>query len=298
MPRWGRYRKEFLGRAVVTFFGISIIILTLAIASFLLYKGTALFTLQGHSVAEFLFKTEYRPKAVGTGGSVGAGVFIYGSVLISALAVLIATPFSVAAAVFMTEISPGIGRSLLQPAIAIFTGIPSVVYGWIGLTVLVPFIAKQFGRPHGFSVLAGALVLALMIFPTVTSVSADALRNAPSEFREASYGLGSTRWQSIRRVVVPAAMPGILTGVVLGMARAFGETLAVAMVIGRMPRIPSGILSPANSLTAQIAVDMGNTAQGSEWNNTLWSMALLLLVISFLSITLIRILGRFGERRA
>jgi phosphate transport system permease protein len=169
-----------------------------------------------------------------------------------------------------------------------------VVYGWVGLTVLVPFIADIFKLPYGFSVLAGGIVLAVMIFPTITSVSTDAIRNVPPEYREASYALGSTRWQMIWRVILPSAVPGILTGVVLGLARAFGEALAVAMVIGRMDRFPQGILSATNNLTSKITADMGNTTSGTEWNDALWSMALLLFVISFLFIVLIRIIGRKG----
>lgn len=298
MVRWDKIKKEYLGRTVVTVFGLFIVILTLAITGFLLYKGVSLFTVQGHSISEFLFSTDYKPQAVGMGGTVGSGIFIYGSLLICTLAILISTPFSIAAAIFMTEISPKMGKNLLQPAIGIFVGIPSVVYGWVGLTVLVPFIAKVFHLPYGFSVLAGSLVLALMIFPTITSVSADAIRNVSSEYKEASYALGSTRWQLIRKIIVPTAIPGILTGVVLGLARAFGEALAVAMVIGKMPKIPQSLLSSTTNLTAQITVDMGNTASGSEWNNSLWTMALLLLVISFLFIIIIRVLGRLGVKKA
>lgn len=298
MLKWGKIKNEYLGRTLVTVLGLFIIILTLAITGFLIYKGSALFTVHGHSISEFLFSTNYKPQSVGSGGSVGAGIFIFGSILISMLAILIATPFSIAAAIFMTEISPRLGKSLLQPAIGIFVGIPSVVYGWIGLTILVPFIAKVFKLPYGFSVLAGSIVLALMIFPTITSVSADAIKSVSPEFKEASYGLGSTRWQLIRKVIVPSAIPGILTGVVLGLARAFGEALAVAMVIGKMPKIPQSLLSPTTNLTAQITVDMGNTATGSEWNDSLWSMALLLLLISFAFIITIRILGRLGAGKA
>ena len=277
--------------------GIFIIILTLAIGAFLFYKGVATFTVHRHTVWEFLFSSNWAPAEQGEGGSVGAAYFIVGSIFISTFALLISTPFSIATALFMTEISPTLGKKLLQPAVEIFTGIPSVVYGWVGLTVLVPWIAKVFALPYGYSVLAGSLVLALMIFPTITSVSADAIRNVPIEYTEASYGLGSTRWQLIRKVIFPAALPGILTGVVLGLARAFGEALAVAMVIGKTQAFPQGLLSPATNLTAAITSDMGNTTNGSEWNDALWTMALLLLLISFFFIILIRLAGKMGEQK-
>ncbi len=289
------FQKEYLGRTIVTIAGLFIIVLTISIGAFLFYRGTATFTANHHSVAEFLFSPLWEPAQQGSGGKVGAAIFIFGSILISLFALVLATPFSIAAAIFMTEISPRLGKRVLQPAVEIFVGIPSVVYGWVGLTVLVPFIAKVFDLPYGYSVLAGSIVLAVMIFPTITSVSVDAIRSVPIEYKEASYGLGSTRWQLIHHIVVPAALPGILTGVVLGLARAFGEALAVAMVIGKMQAFPENLLlSPTTNLTAEITADMGNTTLGSEVNNALWSMALLLLLISFCFILIIRIIGKMG----
>ena len=289
-----KFRKEYFGRTVVTVAGLFIIILTLAIGAFLFYRGSATFTVNHHSIAEFLFSSNWNPADIGQGGTVGASIFIVGSIIISLLALLISTPFSIAAALFMAEISPRLGKKVLQPAVEIFVGIPSVVYGWVGLTVLVPFLASVFHLTYGYSVLAGAIVLAVMIFPTITTVSADAIRGVPNEYKEASYGLGSTRWQLLNKVEIPAALPGILTGIVLGLARAFGEALAVAMVIGKMQAFPSSVLSPTTNLTAEITSDMGNTTSGSEWNNALWSMALLLLLISFLFILIIRLVGKKG----
>lgn len=291
------FRKEYLGRTIVTIFGVFIIILTLSITGFLFVKGLSTFTHHGHSIFEFLFSSKWKPDEMQGRGSVGAAVFIFGSIAISLLAILIATPFSVAAAVFMTEISPNFGRKLLQPAIELFVGIPSVVYGWVGLTVLVPFLARTFHLIYGYGLLAGALVLSVMISPTITSVSADALRNVPQSYREASLGLGSTRWQSISRVIIPASFPGILTGIILGLARAFGEALAVAMVIGKTQAFPKNIFSPTTCLTAEIATNMGNTVTGSEYNDALWTMAALLLAISFIFILLIRIVGRKGGEK-
>lgn len=295
----GIVKREYLGRTIVTVFGIFIIVLTVSIGAFLIYKGIGTFTIYGHSISEFLFSPDWNPADNFTGrGKVGAAVFIVGSILICFLALLISTPFSVVAAVFMSEISPRLGRRLLQPAIEIFVGIPSVVYGWVGLTVLVPFIANIFHpRYGGYSVLAGSIVLAVMIFPSITSVSADAMRSVPAEMREAAYGLGSTRWQMILRVVLPTAMPGMLTGLILGLARAFGEALAVAMVIGKMKAFPADLLSPTSNLTAAIASDMGGAAEGGEYNTALWTMALLLLLISFVFILIVRIISKQGEMR-
>jgi phosphate transport system permease protein len=295
------FRREYLGRGVVTACGVLIILLTISIGVFLVYKGTGTFTKYGHSVFEFLFSAEWSPMDSGTksGGAVGAAIYLCGSLLTCGLALLIATPFSLAASIFITEISPKIGARVIQPAVEIFVGIPSVVYGWIGLTVLVPLIRDALHAPMGgFSVLAASIVLAVMIFPTITTVAADAIRGVPMIYRQAAYGLGSTRWQTIYRVVLPTASSGIMTGIVLGLSRAFGEALAVAMVIGKTRAFPAGILYPTNNLTAAIAADMGNTAAGGEHNLALWSMALLLFLISMLFIVIIHAISARKEEQA
>jgi phosphate transport system permease protein len=288
-------KRELGGRVYATACGMLIIVLTLAIVFFIASKGIATFTSNHVSIFEFLFSSKWMPEnPAGAGGPrIGAAIFIAGSILVSLFAVLLSTPLSVSAAVFMTEISPTLGQKFLRPAIELFVGIPSVVYGWVGLSVLVPFIRKSAGG-LGFSVLAGGIVLTIMIFPTIASIAADSLRALPGDYREASLALGSTRWQTIRKVLIPASLPGILTGVVLGLARAFGEALAVQMVIGNSVRFPKSILDPTTTLTSIITMDMGNTIPGSQWNNALWSMALLLLIISFGFILLIR---RISARR-
>lgn len=294
-----RFRKEYLGRGIVTAAGVFIIVLTLAIGVFLIVQGTGTFTKFHHSLAEFLFSSEWAPADSMTGGGrVGCAIYIVGSLLTCGLALLIVTPFAIGAAVFMTEIAPKAGTRIFQPAIEMFVGIPSVVYGWIGLTVLVPFIRDVFhARMGGYSVLAASIVLAVMIFPTITTVAADSIRSIPQNYRKAAYGLGSTRWQVIYRVVIPASKSGILTGIILGLARAFGEALAVAMVIGKTRAFPKDLLSPTNNLTAAIAADMGNSASGGEQNMALWTMALLLLLISMLFIFLIHRIDAYSKKK-
>ncbi len=292
------FKKEYLGRTVITICGLAMIVLTLAIGAFLIYKGSGTFTKYGHSVWEFLFSSQWSPADDFTGGgAVGAAIFIFGSISTCALALLIAAPFSIAAAIFMTEIAPKMGSTVFRPAVEIFVGIPSVVYGWIGLTVLVPAIQKIFDLPYGYSVLAAGIVLAVMIFPSITSVAADAIRAVPEPYRQASYGMGATRWQTIYKVILPAASSGIFTGMILGLARAFGEALAVAMVIGKMRAFPKSILSPTTNLTSAIAADMGGAADGGEYNTALWTMALLLFLISLLFIFLVHLISSHGERR-
>lgn len=290
-------KKESIRRGIVTACGLFLILLTFAIGAFLFYKGTGTFTTYHHSVWEFLFSANWNPADDFTGGGqVGAAIFIVGSICVCFLALLIATPFSLGAAIFMSVISPKISEKIFRPAVEIFVGIPSVVYGWVGATVLVPFLEKLFHLQYGYSVLAGGIVLAVMIFPTIASISADAIAGVPKGYREAAYGLGSTRWQMIRRILLPAAKPGILTGIILGLSRAFGEALAVAMVIGKMKAFPTGILSPTSNLTSLIASDMGGATEGGEYSTALWTMALLLLLISYLFIFAMRKVTAKGEK--
>ena len=187
----------------------------------------------------------------------------------------------------MTEISPKFGEKFFRPVVQIFAGIPSVVYGWVGLTVLVPAIKSVFHVQVGQSILAAGIVLAVMIFPTITSMASDAIAAVPKTNRDGAYGLGSTRWQAIYRVIVPAAKSGIISSIIMGLARAFGEALAVAMVIGQTTAMPKGLLSRSKTITTEIAAQMGNAMEGGELKTALWTLALLLFLISLLFIWII-----------
>lgn len=288
-------RRDRYWRYLINAAGIFLLVVTGAIGAFLLYRGTGTFTQYSHSLSEFLFSTQWNPAdTLAGGGHVGAGIFIVGSLLTCALALLIATPVSIGLAVYMAEITPRYGKQFWQPVVEIFVGIPSVIYGWMGLTVLVPFIQKHTESASGFSVLAASIVLALMIFPTITSVTMNALNAVPKTYRQGAYGLGATRFEVITKIVLPVAKSGIMAGIVLGLARAFGEALAVAMVIGKMKALPHSLLDPTVNLTGAIAADMGGTMEGSEFNMALWSMALLLFVISLVFILLIRYISSKG----
>lgn len=287
-----RIKNEYIGRTFSTICGYLIVILTLAIIFFVASKGLTTFIKDGHSLVKFLFNSEWKPDEEVP--KFGALIFLLGSTAVSVGAVIISAPISIALAIFMNLISPKLGARVLQPAMELFVGIPSVVYGWIGITILVPALKMAFGG-IGFSLIAGILVLSIMILPTITSIASDAIKTIPRQYIEASYGLGATRWQTIVKVIVPAAKNGILTGVVLGVARAFGEALAVQMVIGNSIKIPHSIYDTTSTLTSIITMDMANTIFGSEWNNALWSLSFLLLVVSFIFILIIRAIGKRGE---
>lgn len=287
-----KLKTEYLGKTYAYLCGILIVILTLSIIFFIAQKGLQTFLVDKYSLKDFLFSTNWKPDSETP--SFGAGIFIIGSTLVSLGAVLLSAPIAIALAIFMNLISIKLGNRLLQPALEVFVGIPSVVYGWIGVSVLVPFIRSHFGG-IGFSLLAAIIVLSIMILPTTASIASDAIKTIPKDYIEASYGLGATRWQTIYKVIVPASKSGILTGIVLGLARAFGEALAVQMVIGNTIKLPGSIINPTITLTGVITMDMANTASGSIWNNALWSLSFILLIISFLFIVLIRKIGNRGE---
>lgn len=231
----------------------------------------------------------------GSATTYGILPFVAGTIGVMSVAAIIATPLSIGFAIFMAEIAPRWAQSIAQPAMEVFVGIPSVVYGWLGITILVPFLRIHFagaGFTVGFSWLAGSLVLAIMILPTITSIAHDVLRAIPDELRSASTALGTTRWQTIRHVLVPAGRGGLVTAVVLGMMRAAGEALAVQMVIGNRPVMPKSLAAPMTTLTSQITLDMGNTVAGEPWNEALWTMGLVLLLMSFAFVTIVRRLTR------
>ncbi len=284
-------------RRVVFIAALSMIAIVVLMLGFITWQGVQLFV-SAHVAPGSLLSATWQPD--NTAGAVTFGMlpFVAGTVGVTALAVLISAPLSVGLALFLSEVAPAWARNIVQPALEIFVGIPSVVWGWLGLTVLVPWLRENLsgaGFTVGFSWLAGSLVLSLMILPTITTVTFDAFRAVPQDQRTASLALGTTRWQTIRHILIPAGLAGTLTAIVLGMTRAAGEALAVQMVIGNRPVVPTSIAQPMTTLTSQITLDMGNTVFGEPWNDALWTMSLILLVISITFVVLVRVLN--GRRR-
>jgi len=305
----GLLERIDLPRRVVFLAAASMIAIVALLLAFITWQGLQLFLKDGVSIGQVLSPT-WQPDSTSSGLSFGVLPFIAGTVFVTGVALLISTPLSVGLALFLSEVAPAWARAIVQPALEIFVGIPSVVWGWLGLTILVPFLSDTFhhkiaislpivgevfsmpGFLTGFSWLAGSLVLSVMILPTITSVSYDAFRAIPQELRTGSLALGTTRWQTIRHILVPAAMSGVLTAVVLGMTRAAGEALAVQMVIGNSPTLPAAITQPVTTLTSQITLDMGNTVFGEPWQDALWTMSLVLLIISITSVVLVRLINK------
>ena len=288
-------RKDRFGRYLSLGALLLIVVVVLSIFWFVASKGLATFFANKVNIWDFLTGTKWAPGQTDANGHpyVGAAPMIVGSFLVTLISALIATPFAIGTAVFMTEISPKRGAKILGPVTELLVGIPSVVYGFIGLSVIVPVMRQLFGG-SGFGILAGAMVLFVMILPTVTSMTVDTLKSVPRHYRESSLALGATRWQMIYKVILRAATPGILTAVVFGMARAFGEALAVQMVVGNAALMPQNLTSPAATLTSVLTQGIGNTVMGSLENNALWSLALILLLMSLVFNSVIRAIAKKG----
>ena len=221
------------------------------------------------------------------------GVFplMVGSFVITVLALVLALPIGLCCAILIAEVAPARARNLLRPAIDTLAGIPSILYGLFGLIVIVPFIMSNLGGP-GLSVLACGIVLAIMVLPTIVSISEDSLRSVPRELREGSLAMGATQWQMIWGIVVPSALSGIVASAVLAMGRAVGETMAVVMVCGGAGVVPTSLLSPVYPLTAVIASEWGYSS--GEHQVALFAVGIVLLVIIMFFNVVILFAKRYG----
>lgn len=220
------------------------------IALFIFKEGVPIMVRSG--IGHFLFGMDWSPLE----GQFGIFPFIVGSLCVTTGALILGVPLGVACAVYLAQFAPRRWVSVLKPAIELLAGIPSVVYGFLGVMWLAPLIRTHLGGP-GLSILAASCVLAIMILPTIVGVSIDSIQSVPKSYREGSLALGATEWQTAWRVTLPAARSGILAGVILGMGRAVGETMAVIMISGNATQIPHSILNSVRTLTANIAIEMG-----------------------------------------
>ncbi|MEN6342458.1 MAG: phosphate ABC transporter permease PstA [Methanospirillum sp.] len=272
-------RKESIISGLWLLCALFAVVIVFFILLFLVWDGLPAFEEIG--LVPFLTGTTWSPTFVTP--AYGILPLIVGTLLVTIGAMVFAVPLSIASAIYLSELAPYRVRVLVKPAIELLAGIPSVVYGFFGLIVLVEWLRVTFAVPSGESVLAGAILLGIMSLPTIISVSEDAIAAVPREFREGSLALGATRWQTIRRAVVPAALSGITAAIILGMGRAIGETMAVLMVTGNAAIIPSpitNVLSPVRTLTGTLGIEMGEVAIGSLHYHALFAVATVLLLIT------------------
>jgi phosphate transport system permease protein len=264
--------------ALIYLCGISAIVFVFGIFFFVFKEGAPF--LAKLNIWEFLTSTQWIPTSQ-VQPKYGTGALIVGTLSVTFLAMLIAVPFGLGAAVFVSEFCTGKVKETLKIVIELLAAIPSVVWGFIGLSVMSPVIISVFHVPVGVNLLNAALLLALMSVPIMVSIGEDALKAVPDSYREAGIALGATKWQLVYRVLLPAAKNGLLAAVLLGVGRAIGETMAVLMATGHAVNIPDSIFDPVRTLTATIAAELGETSQGSPHYRVLFLIGVLLFSITF-----------------
>jgi len=260
--------------------GISAIVFIIGIFIFITKEGIG-FILQTMDVGEFFLSPYWEPSDEDA-PEYGILALVAGTASVTGLALVVAIPFSLGAAIYVGEFATGKTREFLKILVELLAAIPSVVWGFIGLTIMNPLIIEVFDVPVGLTVLNAGIILGLMTAPIMTSIAEDALKAVPDRYREAAEAMGATRWQVIFKVVLPAAKNGLLGAVLLGVGRGFGETMAVLMATGHAVNIPHSIFDSVRALTATIAAELGETAVGSEHYQALFTIGIFLFIITFL----------------
>jgi phosphate ABC transporter permease protein PstC len=262
--------KERVIKLVLLVFALSSLLFLFTIFAFILTEGLPLFYKAG--VGNIVTGMKWAP----TKGAFGIFPMIISSFMVTFGALVVGAPLALACATYLSEYAAKKTKLFLKPSLELLAGIPSVVYGFLGVVYIVPIIREHLGGA-GFSILSTSLVLGIMILPTITSISFDSLMSVPSAYREGSLAMGATKWQTINRVVLPAARSGILASFILGMGRAIGETMAVIMVAGNALKIPTSLLDPLRTLTSNIALELAYAT--GDHREALFSTGVVLLVI-------------------
>lgn len=268
---------EWVIESLIFLSGIASVIFIFLIFIFLLKEGLVLF--YNTNLVAFLFGRHWYP--ISEPPQFGILPLILGSLWVTLGAAVISVPIGIACAIFIGEIAPHWLREVLKGGIELLAAIPSIVLGFIGLVTLVPLVKNLFHLPTGLTALSGSIMLAFMALPTIVSIMEDALNAVPGRYREGSIAMGATQWQTIYRIILPAASSGIVAAVMLGIGRVIGETMAVMMITGNAAVIPENIFQPVRTMTATIAAEMGETVQGSEHYFALFAIGIVLFAITF-----------------
>ena len=259
--------------------GISAIVFVIGIFIFVFKEGSG-FIMYTLDLGEFFTSPRWRPTSEWN-VTYGIMALIAGTAAVTVVSMAVAVPFSLGAAIFIAEFATGKTREILKILIELLAAIPSVVWGFIGLAIMNPMIIETFNVPIGLNVLNGGIILGLMAAPIITSIAEDAFKAVPDTYREAAEALGASRWQVVSKVVLPAAKNGLLAAVLLGVGRAFGETMAVLMATGHSINIPDSVFDSVRALTATIAAELGETAVGSDHYQALFAIGIFLFSITF-----------------
>lgn len=277
------FREKIPGR-IFLLIALSALSALALITIFIFVEGVPLIAKVG--IFNFVFGMKWAPSQ----GAFGIFPMVVGSLSVTLGAIIIGVPVALCCAIFLAELAPPVVSNVVRPAIQLLAGIPSVVYGFWGLIFIVPLIRNYLGGP-GLSILAGSIILAIMILPTIISISEVSLLALPRPYKEGALALGATHWQAIRGVLLPAARSGIVAAIVLGIGRAIGETMAVIMVLGNAVALPSSILDPARTLTTNIGIEMGYAS--GEHQQALFATGIVLLVI----IMILNSVAQYAVRR-
>jgi phosphate transport system permease protein len=278
-PAWAVYGEKAL-TVLIYLCGISAIVFVLSIFFFVFKEAFPILASKHFSITQFLFSEQWYPTSE-LNKRYGVLAMLAGTFSVTILAMVIAVPFGLGAAIYISEFCTPKVRETLKIIIELLAAIPSVVWGFIGLTVMSRLIVQYTGAPVGVNILNGGIILALMSVPIIVSIGEDALKAVPDSYREAGLALGATKWQLIRRVLLPAAKTGLLAAVLLGVGRGVGETMAVLMATGHAVHIPTGILDSVRTLTANIAAELGEAPAGSDHYRVLFLTGVLLFTITF-----------------
>lgn len=270
--------KEFLIEKLILISGILTILFVVLIFIFLFKEGILFFKV--YSFLDFIFGKLWYP--ISDPAKFGILPLILGSLFVTFGAIIISVPLGISSAFYIAEIAPKFLKDILKYGIELLAAIPSVVIGFIGMVTLVPLVKNIFNIPTGLTAFSGSITLAFMAMPTIVSIAEDAITAVPRSFREASYALGATKWQTMYRVVLRAALPGIIAAIMLGIGRVIGETMAVMMITGNSAIIPHSFLQPIRTLTATIAAEMGETVRGSDHYYALFAIGIVLFAITFI----------------
>jgi phosphate transport system permease protein len=276
---WSMYAEKLL-EVLIYLCGFSAILFVLGIFLFVFKEALPILANDNFSLGQFLFSDQWYPTSE-LNKRYGVFAMIVGTFSVTLLAMVIAVPFGLGAAIYLSEFCGAKQKETLKIVIELLAAIPSVVWGFIGLTVISSLIVKTTGAPVGVNILNGGIILALMSVPIIVSIGEDALKAVPDSYREAGIALGATRWQLIWRVLLPAAKNGLLAAVLLGVGRGVGETMAVLMATGHAVHIPHGILDSVRTLTANIAAELGEAPAGSDHYRVLFLTGVLLFTLTF-----------------
>jgi len=271
--------KEKLFKYTTMFISFFSVIFLLGIILSIFIEGFPLF--REVNLLDFIFGKQWNPTHYEP--EFGILALIVSSLIVTIIALIVSIPLGVGSALYISEVTNKKIKEILKPVVELLAGIPSVIYGLFGMTVLGPFLSNIFGIPIGLNAFTAGIILGIMVIPIISSISEDAINSVPNSLREASYALGANKWETIIKVVLPASKSGVITSIILGFGRAIGETMVVLMVAGGAPGFPKSIFRPVRPMTSSIAAEMGEATIGSLHYHALFAIGIILFIITFFS---------------